>query len=435
MKCNNCTAEWNVTEEIGSTIKNCPFCGNPLIEEKSFSGKFTDVPSCFKYLFSTYGTDIITNKSRFLSLVSDFMPSCDTERRLLGYALNADIYTRFIGLDESKIESERLSAVMILTDKFLLSQAHAEKAASWIIEALFEGYATAQAPSQAEAPAPQVKPTSPASAPAGTTSAAAKKTKHSFPGGEYEGDVVGGKRQGYGKMTWNDGSEYIGYWDNDTPHGKGTFKSNGVLTYDGNWKHNEWHGYGVWYYSTGAKYYDGQWQDGKRHGYGTEYDGDGKILYQGQWRDGEKATSTVERKKLSYHNGDYVGDVVAGKKHGKGVMHYLDGTRYEGQWQNDKRHGKGTLYYSNGSICYRGDWQNDMRHGEGELYWKNVFQLQYKGGWKGNKRDGYGTEYSFLGYAVYQGNWSNGKRDGYGTEYDSTGKVIYRGQWHHGEKG
>ena len=121
MKCNSCGSEWNMSAKIQDKVTNCPFCGAALTKDEPFSGTFDDVPSCFKYIFSAYGKDIISNKSRFLSLVSDFMPSCTIEKRLISFALDAGVFPRFISLDESKIESERLSAIMVLTDRFLIT--------------------------------------------------------------------------------------------------------------------------------------------------------------------------------------------------------------------------------------------------------------------------------------------------------------------------
>lgn len=35
--------------------------------------------------------------------------------------------------------------------------------------------------------------------------------------------------------------------------------------------------------------------------------------------------------------------------HGKGVFSWLDGRRYEGEYENDKKHGKGIFVWPNGS--------------------------------------------------------------------------------------
>ena len=39
-----------------------------------------------------------------------------------------------------------------------------------------------------------------------------------------------------------------------------------------------------------------------------------------------------------------------GKKHSYGIMVYLTGKKYEGQWQNDKKAGQGTEVFPNKCI-------------------------------------------------------------------------------------
>jgi hypothetical protein len=47
---------------------------------------------------------------------------------------------------------------------------------------------------------------------------------------------------------------------------------------------------------------------------------------------------------------------------GHGVLTYVNGERYEGQWKDDKEHGKGTRTYINGDR-YVGEWAEAMKHG------------------------------------------------------------------------
>lgn len=64
----------------------------------------------------------------------------------------------------------------------------------------------------------------------------------------------------------------------------------------------------------------------------------------------------------------YIGQTKNGKRYGKGLFYYSDGSYYEGQWKDNKMHGKGCLYYSNGSIAYEGGWYMDTFHGKGRIY-------------------------------------------------------------------
>lgn len=42
----------------------------------------------------------------------------------------------------------------------------------------------------------------------------------------------------------------------------------------------------------------------------------------------------------------------------------MDGSTYEGMWNNDKANGKGRLIHADGDV-YVGDWVDDKAHGYG----------------------------------------------------------------------
>ena len=44
---------------------------------------------------------------------------------------------------------------------------------------------------------------------------------------------------------------------------------------------------------------------------------------------------------------------------GKGTFHWKTGQKYIGEFRDNKRHGKGVMYYINGKINYSGEWIND----------------------------------------------------------------------------
>jgi len=51
--------------------------------------------------------------------------------------------------------------------------------------------------------------------------------------------------------------------------------------------------------------------------------------------------NTIINKEIKYDDGRYVGQIVNGKREGKGIYYWNDGDRYEGDWKNDKKEGKG----------------------------------------------------------------------------------------------
>lgn len=54
-------------------------------------------------------------------------------------------------------------------------------------------------------------------------------------GSIYEGEWLGGFRDGQGKMTWSDGAYYEGNWKDNHAHGKGKFVHSIGDIYEGEW--------------------------------------------------------------------------------------------------------------------------------------------------------------------------------------------------------
>ncbi len=98
--------------------------------------------------------------------------------------------------------------------------------------------------------------------------------------------------------------------------------------------------------------------------------------------------SAKGKETVTYPNGDvYKGEVVDGKRVGKGKLTCADGKVYEGEWVNDEiRHGK--LTYKN-TGHYEGYFRNMKLDGYGERYYSDK---TVKGLWKENNRHGIVTE-------------------------------------------
>jgi len=76
--------------------------------------------------------------------------------------------------------------------------------------------------------------------------------------------------------------------------------------------------------------------------------------------------------KMLYERGShYEGQTNSeGKKHGKGRCTYIDGSYYDGSWQDDKKHGWGELKMREGTT-YKGEWEHDHKNGNGKLFLPN----------------------------------------------------------------
>ena len=105
----------------------------------------------------------------------------------------------------------------------------------------------------------------------------------------------------------------------------------------------------------------------------------------------------------------YVGTIVQGKRHGKGVVFGLKGKIYEGQMRENQRSGLGVEIYEDGSF-YIGGFNKNKREGRGILI-----------GGKSEEK-----------YDYYQGQWVDGRCQGYG--YLKNKDCQYIGSFINGNK-
>ncbi|HED24579.1 MAG TPA: hypothetical protein ENN91_05580 [Firmicutes bacterium] len=90
--------------------------------------------------------------------------------------------------------------------------------------------------------------------------------------------------------------------------GRKTFVYPDGTTYEGEWKGNKRHGFGVWIRPDGTRYV-GEWTDNKPNGEGILFNADGSK-YTGAWKEG--------------------------KRHGRGMMSYADGSQVAGEWKEGR---------------------------------------------------------------------------------------------------
>lgn len=216
----------------------------------------------------------------------------------------------------------------------------------------------------------------------------------------YKGDLVNGRREGYGIARYTIGDVYEGQWANDLIHGKGTYIWANGEKYIGDWYKGLKKGHGVYYYINGA-IYDGEWSEDKKNGQGTltvdenKYVGEfyndmfhGHGIFSmssGNFFDGQYIEGNMVNGTLTFSNGDkYIGAFNNNQFDGMGVYYFNNGDIYDGQFARDKANGRGVYTWSNGEI-YVGEYKNWQRHGKGTLYAPNG-SIIYRGQWKNDKR-------------------------------------------------
>ena len=146
-----------------------------------------------------------------------------------------------------------------------------------------------------------------------------------------------------------------------------------------------------------------------------------------------KLNFSSEVKTINYENeGEYIGEIKNGLRHGKGKMTYDNGNIYSGEWVNDLFEGKGTYLIPNGQSS-KGEWENGYLIKGEIIYIKGVINDEkYIGE----------LVYSFLGYPVphgmgayfyingdkYVGEFVDYKKEGKGTFTWANGD-SYCGYW------
>jgi hypothetical protein len=126
----------------------------------------------------------------------------------------------------------------------------------------------------------------------------------------------------------------------------------------------------------------------------------------------------------------YRGEMLDGRRHGKGSITYPDGASYDGDWHNDWRHGHGEYKYTDGT-WYKGAWEMGNRQGDGLCTYADG--NMYQGNWVSNLPHGKG-QCRFAEGSLYRGEFVMGKMHGFGTLIRHDGSVAFEGEWREGEK-
>lgn len=156
--------------------------------------------------------------------------------------------------------------------------------------------------------------------------------------------------------------------------------------------------------------------------------------YNGGFRGG-KLDSGEKNAIVTYTNQDaYDGQLVAGKRDGKGTMEFANGNRYEGYWQEDRMDNVHQKKKTRGDCKYT--WCT--RSGRDDPYVGDDDPQEYSGGFKMGLASGKvglasgkGGKMVFQNGDEYKGEWDGGSRHGVGTYTPAgdTGKYTYTGKW------
>lgn len=179
----------------------------------------------------------------------------------------------------------------------------------------------------------------------------------------YFGEMREGKKYGFGRLSMPTGDEYRGQWKDDQPHGVG-----------------------IYFWEENRTAYAGDFLNGFRQGLGKQTFPDGSR-YEGEYKqDQPTGTGTMMKP-----NGDvYAGEFLEGSFHGKGLMNYADGSEYEGSWKKNRRHssiGETSRYINTEGDVYHVTFVNDEMDGQGTFLQAklNPWKLVKHGVWRHGK--------------------------------------------------
>ena len=160
----------------------------------------------------------------------------------------------------------------------------------------------------------------------------------------------------------------------------------------------------------------------------------------------EENYNKIEANKIEFdlkELGKYEGQIINGKKEGKGKYIYKNGCIYEGYFKNDKKEGNGIFYYTNGDR-YKGIFKDGFYQGNGIFYFNNGDRYEgefdknsysgngkyfyhngdkFEGLWKNDKKNGKGV-YIYLNGNKIIGNYKDGKPIGTHIKYSNEGKMT-----------
>ncbi|KXZ49031.1 hypothetical protein GPECTOR_23g119 [Gonium pectorale] len=167
--------------------------------------------------------------------------------------------------------------------------------------------------------------------------------------------------------------------------------------------------------------YVGDYVAGRRHGFGTYTYPNAFFQYEGQWVNGKKHGLG----KLSMRDGSYYeGEFVDGEIMGQGTRGFANGDVYIGTFEMGEMHGFGVMRLANGDT-YQGPFVHNAFEGVGVYTHSNgdVFQ----GDFRRHKRCGQGVLNCNDG-SRYEGGWVDNHRFGQGEATYPDGS-WYKGAW------
>ena len=256
-------------------------------------------------------------------------------------------------------------------------------------------------------------------------------------------------KQGFGKLIFNDGTEFCGIFKDNILQIYGKYsninrkdKINIGKNNDKNEKEKEKEI--IITDNTNYEEFFGEYKDYISNGFGVYKNYITNLKISGIFN--KNGISEIGIEDSAEGGYIYSGMFNNNKKEGYGTIIWKDGNKYQGQFKNNQLNGYGMIEYP-GQKFYQGEIKNGRMDGYGEFFWKD--QKKYIGNYKNDKRNGFGvfifksnnfknslSKYEttnnndYNSITAYIGFWKNGNMDGFGMKVNSL--EIKFGVWENG---
>jgi radial spoke head protein 1 len=162
----------------------------------------------------------------------------------------------------------------------------------------------------------------------------------------YEGDETIYKavdRDGIATATFENGDTYVGMYKDQKRNGAGVYTyTSKNMKYEGEYLENKKEGHGRMTYQDGG-IFEGGWKDNERHGMGTYFYPNGDS-YSGEWKNGKK---NGIGKYVFADNGSTMSGTWVANRCVSGVWGMSDRSRYVGRFANNVPSGGGMFIFAN----------------------------------------------------------------------------------------
>jgi hypothetical protein len=198
----------------------------------------------------------------------------------------------------------------------------------------------------------------------------------------YEGQLVDGLLNGYGKISAADGSHYEGEFSEGLYSGEGKLVFKNGNSYQGQFAKGMPNGRGVLHFTNGG-HYEGDVKDGEMHGKGIYTSAEGGR-FEGEFnKDALNGQGIFIGNEKTAKGFRYEGNFANWLYNGQGQLTLADGSHYEGEFLQGHYHGQGKFTDAQGNY-YIGEFAYGRYHGKGTFTYSKPYRgiTTFTGRWK-----------------------------------------------------